>query len=134
MSILVKPEKKDKKISRTTTKIRYKKRYNNNSNINRRVSINPITKDKPIIKRDHSPTLLTINMVENTIKQSNYFESRNKLSRALPKQIQSNTLKKIITYLEQSNKITIDKNGVIVWIFEDDDKIIKKSLANFKEI
>jgi hypothetical protein len=133
MSILVKPEKKDKKISRTT-KIRHKKRYNNNSNINRRVSINPITKDKPIIKKVHSPTLSTINMVENTIKQTNYFESRNKLSRALPKQIQSNTLKQIITYLEQSNKITIDKNGVIVWIFEDDDKIIKKSLANFKEI
>ena len=132
MSILVKPEKKDKKIS-GTNKIHYKRR-SNNSNINRRVSINPITKDKSISKRDHSPTLSTINMVENTIKQNNYFESRNKLSRALPKQIQSNTLKKIITYLEQSNKITIDKNGVIVWIFEDDDKIIKKSLATFKEI
>jgi len=133
MSILVKPEKKDKKISRSTRIDHPKKRYNN-SNINRRVSINPITKDKPVIKRDHSPTLSTINMVENKIKENKYFESRNKLSRALPKQIQFNTLKKIITYLEQSNKITIDRDGVIVWIFENNDKIIKESLENFKEI
>src|SRR5215207_1275308 len=133
MSILVKPEKKDKKISRST-RIDHPKRRYNNSNINRRVSINPITKDKPVIKRDHSPTLSTINMVENKIKENEYFESRNKLSRALPKQIQFNTLKKIITYLEQSNKITIDRDGVIVWIFENNDKIIKESLENFKEI
>jgi len=69
-----------------------------------------------IAKLEHSPTLNTVLMVENTLK--NMDESVitiAELKRKLPKQVNHNTLKIILEYLEESNKIAVTIKG-ISWI------------------
>lgn len=76
----------------------------------------------------HDPQLGTILMVEKAIKESQSYPSVNQLSRRLPKQTQNGTLKTILKYLEDSNKIMRDEDGSIIWIFADSEKR-KRSLA-----
>jgi len=76
----------------------------------------------------HDPRLGTIRMVEEAIKQNQNYPSINQLSRHLPKQTQNGTLKNILRYLEESNKIMFDNDGSIIWIFADSEKR-KRSLA-----
>jgi len=69
-----------------------------------------------IQKLEHSPTLNTILMVENIL--TNMDESTitiAELKRRLPKQVNHNTLKIILEYLEESNKIAVSLRG-ITWI------------------
>ena len=73
----------------------------------------------------HMPRLDTIEMVEDVISEAKEFNSKNRLWRALPKQVQYKTLITILDYLEKSNKIMYDKNGVILWIFANNPKIKK---------
>lgn len=73
----------------------------------------------------HMPRLDTIQMVEEIISDKKEFSSKNKLWRALPKQVQYPTLLTILNYLEKSNKIMYDKEGTILWIFEDNPKLKK---------
>lgn len=73
----------------------------------------------------HMPRLDTIEMVEKVIKKEKTFSSKNKLWRKLPKQVQYPTFKKILDYLESSNKIMYDKDEAIVWIFVDNPKLKK---------
>ena len=64
----------------------------------------------------HSPTLNTVIMVEETLK--NMGESViaiAELKRRLPRQVNHNTLKVILEYLELSNKIVVTMKG-ITWI------------------
>ncbi|MBU1201092.1 MAG: hypothetical protein KKA51_01210 [Nanoarchaeota archaeon] len=70
-------------------------------------------------KLKHSPTLNTILMVEETLK--NMDESIITiagLKRKLPKQVNHYILKTILEYLEESNKIAVSMKG-IVWIQND---------------
>ena len=65
---------------------------------------------------EHSPTLNTVLMVENIL--TNMDESVITiagLKRKLPKQVNHNTLKIILEYLEESNKIVVSLRGVS-WI------------------
>jgi hypothetical protein len=73
----------------------------------------------------HMPRLDTIEMVEKVMRKENTFSSKNQLWRKLPKQVQYPTFKKILNYLEISNKIMYDKDGAIVWIFADNPKLKK---------
>lgn len=73
----------------------------------------------------HMPRLDTIEMVEDVMSEAKEFNSKNRLWRALPKQVQYKTLITILDYLEKSNKIMYDKNGVILWIFANNPKIKK---------
>jgi len=67
-------------------------------------------------KLEHSPTLNTVIMVEDTLKNSeNSIITIAELKRKLPKQINHNTLKTILEYLEESNKIAVSLKG-ITWI------------------
>ena len=64
----------------------------------------------------HAPTLNTVLMVEDVLKSMD--ESVIKiaeLKRRLPKQVNHNTLKVILEYLEESNKIIVTMRG-ITWI------------------
>ncbi|MGI0047685.1 MAG: hypothetical protein ACREBB_10945 [Nitrosotalea sp.] len=70
-----------------------------------------------------NPTLGTIRMVEETLSKMSESPSRNKLWRALPRQIQYSALKAILKYLEESNKIVFDKNDKLVWIFSENPKL-----------
>ncbi len=65
---------------------------------------------------EHSPTLNTVLMVENVLKNMNEsIITIAELKRKLPKQVNHNTLMIILEYLEQSNKIAVSLKG-ISWI------------------
>ena len=74
---------------------------------------------------EHSPTLNTVLMVEETLK--NMKESMVKISqlkKKLPKQVNHNTLKIILEYLEASNKILVTMKG-ITWIHNTNPNLRK---------
>ena len=65
---------------------------------------------------EHSPTLNTVLMVENVLKNMNEsIITIAELKRKLPKQVNHNTLMIILEYLEQGNKIAVSLKG-ISWI------------------
>ena len=79
-------------------------------------------------KLQHSPTLDTVLMVEETIKKAKEVLSIGELKRRLPKQVNHYTLKYILAYLQKSGKIEFTPDGV-VWIFlpkEDIENILRK--------
>jgi hypothetical protein len=65
---------------------------------------------------EHSPTLNTVIMVEEILKNMDKsVVTIAQLKKMLPKQVNHNTLKVILTYLEYSNKIAVTLSG-ITWI------------------
>lgn len=70
----------------------------------------------------HFPKLYSILMVEEAIQKSEDYPTRTELWKSLPKQMQYQTFKLILDYLERSNKImfTGDK---IIWIFSNNKKL-----------
>jgi len=76
----------------------------------------------------HSPTLETVQMVEETIKKAKQVISIANIKRKLPRKVNHNTLKVILRYLQSSGKIEFTPDGV-VWIFmpkEDIAAILNK--------
>lgn len=64
----------------------------------------------------HAPTLNTVLMVEDALKNMDASViTIAELKRKLPKQVNHNTLKVILEYLEESNKIIVTMRG-ITWI------------------
>lgn len=62
----------------------------------------------------HSPTLATIKMVEQTLKNApEAYTTISELKRLLPKQVNHNTLKTILRYLEEQNRIGIGIEGIL---------------------
>ena len=70
----------------------------------------------------HYPKLDSILMVEKTIQESEDYPTRVQLWKSLPKQMQYQTFKLILDYLEKSNKIMFDDDK-IVWIFANNKKL-----------
>ena len=62
-------------------------------------------------------------MVEHTLSKMSEYPTKNKLWKALPKQIPYKTFKSILDNLEESNKIIYDKDGTILWIYVDNPKL-----------
>ena len=76
-------------------------------------------------KLKHAPTLNTVLMVEEVLR--NMDESVitvAELKRRLPKQVNHNTLKTILEYLEESNKIAVSMKG-ITWIHNPNPNLRK---------
>jgi hypothetical protein len=76
----------------------------------------------------HEPRLDTILMVEKTIRESKSYPTKKELLKSLPKQVQFQTLNRILEYLESSNKIVFDGRRII-WVFPDNPKL-KELLEN----
>ena len=77
--------------------------------------------------QESSPTLNTVIMVEKTLETMNESViTIAQLKKILPKQINHNTLKTILEYLEKSNKITTSIKG-ISWIHNTNENIKKAS-------
>jgi len=72
----------------------------------------------------HYPKLDSILMVEKVIQECKDYPTRMELWRSLPKQMQYQTFKLILEYLETSNKISFHNNK-IVWIFANNEKLNK---------
>ena len=77
---------------------------------------------KTTSRNQPNPTLGTIRMVEETLFQMSEYPTKNKLWRALPRQIQYPSFKEILKYLEESNKLITDKDGSLVWIFANTEE------------
>jgi hypoxanthine-guanine phosphoribosyltransferase len=88
---------------------------------------------KILKKMEHSPTLNTVLMVEDTIKNSGKSViTIAEIKRALPKQVNHNTLKMILEYLEKSNKIFVSVKG-ITWI-QNTNPALEKAVSNGLEL
>ncbi len=74
------------------------------------------------IKILHYPKLDSILMVEKAIQNSEDYPTRMELWKSLPKQMQYQTFKLILDYLERSNKIMFEEDK-IVWIFANSRKL-----------
>jgi len=84
-------------------------------------------------KLKHSPTLNTVLMVENTLRNTDEsIITVADIKRILPKQINHNTLKIILEYLEESNKIAVSMKG-ITWI-HNSNKNLRKAVAKGFEL
>jgi len=70
----------------------------------------------------HYPKLDSILMVEKAIQESKDYPTRMELWKSLPKQMQYQTFKLILDYLERSNKIMFEGDKII-WIFANSKKL-----------
>lgn len=66
----------------------------------------------------HSPTLGTILMVEEVLKNSGELMTLAELKKKLPKKVMHQTLLQILDYLQLSGKIVIGTKGIL-WIFTE---------------
>ena len=74
-----------------------------------------------IAKREklaHSPTLNTVMMVEETLKNSGEPLTPAELKRRLPRKVMHQTLMQILDYLQLSGKIIIGTKGIL-WVFTE---------------
>ncbi|MEK6888498.1 MAG: hypothetical protein AABW80_00135 [Nanoarchaeota archaeon] len=76
-----------------------------------------------IIKKEkaeflHSPTLNTILMVEQILKNVGEVVKLSELKRRLPKKVMHPTLIQILNYLQISGKIVIGTKGIL-WVFTE---------------
>lgn len=79
-------------------------------------------------KVGHSPTLNTVLMVEETLKDAGQVLTLAELKRRLPKKIMHQTLIKILDYLQMSGKIIIGTKGIL-WVYTERkelDELIKR--------
>ena len=84
-------------------------------------------------KLEHSPTLNTVLMVEDTLKNMNESViTIAELKRRLPRQINHITLRIILEYLELSNKILVTMRG-ITWIHNPNPNL-RKAIAEGLEL
>lgn len=83
------------------------------------------------IKNLHSPTLESVIMVEKTIKKHSQECGKYQLWKKLPKKMMYQTFQQILKYLEESNKILIDKDGCIMWTYNPErvKKLISEGLV-----
>ena len=69
-------------------------------------------------KHEHAPTLTTVLMVEDTLKEAREVITLAELKRRLPRKVMHGTLVQIIDYLQMSGKIILGTKGVL-WIFTE---------------
>ena len=81
----------------------------------------------------HYPRLDTVLMIEDAIKKAKEYSTKAELLRALPKKVMYQTFNLVIDYLQKSNKIILTKDGRIIWIFADGQKL-RRLLAKSKKI
>jgi hypothetical protein len=82
---------------------------------------------------EHSPTLNTVLMVEDVLKNMNESViTIAGLKRKLPKQVNHNTLMVILNYLEKSNKIIVTLKG-ISWVHNTNANM-KRAIAQGMEL
>lgn len=76
----------------------------------------------------HEPQLDTILMIEKAIIDAEDYPTKTQLWRSLPRKVQYQTFKRVLDYLEASNKIIYDEDGAIVYTGVNNDKL--KALVN----
>lgn len=64
-----------------------------------------------------SPTLDTVIMIERAVEKYSGDLGRTQLWKKLPKKVMWQTYLVVLDYLENSNKIIVDKDGALTWIW-----------------
>jgi len=72
----------------------------------------------------HSPTLKTVLMVEDTLRNQEGPVSMEALKRALPRKVMDQSLRIILAYLENKGSIVLGPKG-ISWIENTDPKFLQ---------
>jgi len=72
----------------------------------------------------HSPTLSTVIMVEDVLREHDGPVTLEGLKRTLPKKVMDQSLRMILAYLENKGSILIGPKG-ISWIANDNPKFLK---------
>ena len=70
----------------------------------------------------HSPTLSTVLMVEDILKDAGQVMTVAEIKRKLPRKVMHQTLLQILDYLQLSGKIIIGTKGVL-WVFAERKEI-----------
>jgi hypothetical protein len=81
-----------------------------------------MTETQILEKVGHSPTLNTMLMVEDTLKEAREVMTLAELKRRLPKKVMHQTLIQILDYLQMSGKIIIGTKGIL-WIYAEKKRI-----------
>jgi len=70
-------------------------------------------------------------MVEKTIHEYSQECGKYQLWKKLPRKMMYQTFQVILDYLENSGKIIIDKEGILIWTYDPEGikKILKEGLA-----
>ena len=84
-------------------------------------------------KANYTPTLNTLMMVENTLKDVKDHLSAAELKKRLPKQVNHYTLRKILDYLEESRKIAVSMKG-IKWIHDPLHRVSQSDSTKASEL
>lgn len=85
-------------------------------------------------KIEYYPSLKTVLMVENAIRESGEWHNKRQLWISLPKKIMYQKFIIILDYLEYSKKIVITKTGEIVWIWDPESvekRLKRKDIKTF---
>ena len=70
-----------------------------------------------VIRLFRSPTLDTVNMVENTIEEHSGEFKKTQIWEKLPRKVMWATFDIILNYLQQINKISVSDSGIITHIW-----------------
>jgi hypothetical protein len=82
------------------------------------------------LKLRHSPTLNTVLMIEDVLRNANDLMSIAELKRKLPRKVMHQTIIQILDYLQESGKIIIGTKGIL-WIYtprKELEALIKKGV------
>jgi len=97
---------------------------------NQYVNVESMPKQLKII---HYPRLDTVMMIEDAIRGAKEYPMKAELLRRLPKKVMYQTFNLVLEYLQRSNKIIVTKDGRIVWVFADSEKL-RRLLAESKKV
>jgi len=84
------------------------------------------------LKLIHYPTLKTVLMVEEALKNAQLTMTREQLKKKLPKKVMHQTLNIVLDYLERSGKIMDGRKGLL-WIYNPSPKL-KKAIKEGIEV
>lgn len=81
---------------------------------------------------NHYPTLRTMLMIEDTLKDSDVAISKAELMRRLPRKVMDQTMNMALDYLEERNLIVTGRKGIL-WIYNPSPKMAE-TIAKAREV
>lgn len=80
----------------------------------------------------HYPTLRTILMIEQTLKEADTLMNKAELMRRLPRKVMDSTLNISLDYMEERGLITTSRKGIL-WTYNPSPKLAK-AIENSREL
>jgi len=87
---------------------------------------------KQISDEKHYPTLRTMLMIEQTLKNADTLINKAELMRRLPRKVMDSTLNIALDYMEERGLITTSRKGIL-WTYNPSPKLAK-AIENSREL